>query len=353
MAPTRKKNGVAVRRAFSRGGATRVASLKNPGIVLIPINPPSEFSPSILDWDDLYGAIQSQRFRFSETTFDSVVDHVRRNMTRAFDSLIVGDHLDFESLSDDESSNDKDLRRPNETPSINPSQQHISPQGVRTRILPTVGRAVSYVPRAQYSFEATDDPEAHKRGVEANYRRAICSAIDQAKHQELCIFATLTFDDESLNVDPLDEFVKFSRQLRNLSRRQARHLHYVAVVTNESGRPHCHALFSSWLNLEDITYYWPHGFDEIREIHPSDIPKVVRYLGKNSKHFRYHKHILLTSKGDRPPVITNDETTFDHAREQVEETVKPRRVAITSSRPFGKRGQMTYQFEPFNPEQNP
>lgn len=311
--------------------------------------PPTHFSTEPASWDDLYESIRSGQLKLTGTAITHIFDTIRRNLTLAFSTFTEADHLDIESISDETLSNEY----PTENNAFANEASFSPPLGVITRILPTVGRAISFVPRTFYSFESTGDPDAHERGVDANFRRAIRTLIDQAKHQDLGVYATLTFDDHSLEVGPLEEFERYVRRLRDLARRQGFRFHYIAVVTKENGRPHCHALFPRWMSFEDLTYNWPFGFDEIIEIHKDDIPKVVTYLGDNSKTFRYHKHVLLNSKGDRPPVISHDSSSFSDARQQIEETVQPRRVQLRSNRPFGKRAQLSYLFEPFDPETNP
>jgi hypothetical protein len=311
--------------------------------------PPTKSSHEDPSLDDLYQSIRTGHLKLTETSFFRLFDSIRRNLTLAFSVIPDGDHLDLESNSDEAISDDVPLEddASDFEPSFSP------PLGVITKIFPTVGRAVSYVPRAIQPFEATGDPEARQRGIEANFRRAIRTSKDQAIHQDLGVYATLTFDNDSLEVDPLEEFEKYVRRLRDIARIQGSRFHYIAVVTQKNGRPHCHALFSRWIPFEELTYNWPFGFDEIYEIHKDDIPRAVSYLGKNSRSFRYHKHVLLNSKGDRPPVISHDSDTFSNARLQIEETVQQRRVELRSNRPFGKRAQLSYLFEPFDPETNP
>jgi len=292
------------------------------------------------EWDSLYASINSGQFKFSPEAFESTFQSIRRTMTLTVLTVFGGDLLDNESHSDEQSPNtsiDVDIE-------FEPSDS--TPFGdIGVKVLPSVGRATVYRKRSSYGFQASDDPDARQRSSEANFRRAIRRAADQALSQDLGIFVTLTFADHCLDLNPLGEVERFNRRLRDHGLQQDRHAHYVEVVTNHSGRPHCHGVLSRWLDFETIANCWPNGHVEITELHPDDIEGRVRYMGGNAKHHRFHSHVLLQSKGDRPQEITATTKSFDSGKQAVSEIIHPQQPRVRSNRPFGKRGSVIYTFD--------
>lgn len=295
------------------------------------------------EWDSLYASINSGQLKFTPETFESTLQSIRRTMTLTFLTVFGGDLLDNESHSDEKSP----ITLIDEDTEFEPSDS--TPFGdIGVKVLPSVGRATVYRKRSSYDFQASNDPDARQRSSEANYRRAIRGAADQALSQDLGIFVTLTFADDCLKLDPLIETERFNRRLRDHGLQQERHFHYVEVVTSHSGRPHCHGLLSRWLDFETIANCWPNGHVEITELHPDDIERKVRYMGGNAKHHRFHSHILLQSKGDRPREITATTKSFDSGKQAVSEIIHPQRPRVRSNRPFGKRGSVIYTFDRFH-----
>ena len=181
------------------------------------------------EWVTIWNQVESGNIKLPLSTVQSLVHHVRRNLTRRINDASPECTTPF--LLDDESSYDAPVEilddcynnsyahsNDGSDPSFNSyaGAGRSSSLSIFLKYKKKVGRASIFRSRPEY-FAPSDTPltpeeaEArHKRGEEANYRKAYRAAADEAMASNCLTWVTLTFDDQHRGIDPQKDFERLN-----------------------------------------------------------------------------------------------------------------------------------------------
>lgn len=221
------------------------------------------------------------------------------------------------------------------------------------RVDRAAGRASTYTPRrlnpARLRTSRSNDAEAHERGLQANYRRAVRSAADAAITGSCTVWVTLTFDDLNRPPDPVQATKRFLRRLRDRHRRsKGRSLRYVGVVGGNNGeREHVHLLIDQHVDRNMVGDCWPHGtVSSIEEVPVQEIECRVRYMGRHVRDTRLTGHRFLRSRTERGQAIEISVSSQAEAQQVLEDLVHPHRVRVVRNDVSDTYSRITYRFDP-------
>jgi hypothetical protein len=219
------------------------------------------------------------------------------------------------------------------------------------------GRAGFHRPRAKYfepvePLDAANQEERTKRSRAANQRRAVTRASDHAVATNCRLFLTGTFDNDHVEVDPVEAARSYLEAVaREHQRTTGRKLHYVAVVGTEGVRQHMHAIVSADADHEILTQAWIHGYlDGPRLVAEDEIRRTVRYMGKNVEHGRTTYARFLRSRGGGGEVIRVNVRDVEDGRETLKDIIHPAIPVLVNARIFSSTPRVSFEFPPIRPD---